>query len=53
MGGLVFAYQLKFTMLLENENFQNVNVKLKINNNYYYLKETILSYNRCVLWFLK
>ena len=42
MGGLVFAYQLKFTTLLENENFQNVNVKLKINNSNY-LKETILS----------
>ena len=42
MGGLVFAYQLKFATLFENENFQNVNVKLKINNNNY-LKETILS----------
>ena len=52
MSGLVFAYQLKFTTLFENENFLNVNVKLKINNNNY-LKETILSYNRCVLWFLK
>ena len=52
MSGLVFAYQLKFTTLFENEEFLNVNLKLKINNNNY-LKETILSYNRCVLWFLK
>ena len=42
MSGLVFAYQLKFTTLFENEKFLNVNVKLKINNNNY-LKETILS----------
>lgn len=42
MSGLVFAYQLKFTTLFENENFQNVSVKLKINNNNY-LRESILS----------